>query len=258
MSAPGLSNRQEAVPTVTLFGVPVANLTMAETLDQIERLIGSGQPHQHVVVNVDKIVKMQRDPQLRAAVLSCELINCEGQPIVWASRLLGQPLKQRVTGVDLFQALVGRCAERGYRVYLLGARAEVVGAVARRLQVLHPQLVIAGYRDGYWERPDEPGIIEAIRATRPDVLFMATPSPKKELFLGQWKAVLGVPFVMGVGGSFDVVAGLVKRAPGWVQRCGLEWFYRFAQEPRRMWHRYFVEDMAFFPLLWREWRRRGP
>ena len=96
----------------------------------------------------------------------------------------------------------------------------------------------------------------ALEIGPPDVLFMATPSPKKELFLGKWKQELGVPFVMGVGGSFDVVAGKVRRAPQWVQRCGMEWFYRFAQEPARMWRRYFVEDLAFFPLLWREWRRR--
>ena len=242
--------------TVTLFGVPIANLTLAETVDRVEALIRTGQPHQHVVVNVDKIVKMQRDPQLRAAVLSCDLINCEGQPIVWASRLLGVPLKARVTGVDLFQALTARCADRGLRVFLLGAREEVVRRVVEVLQARHPTLVIAGWRDGYWENAAEPGVIAAVRAARPDVLFMATPSPKKELFLGQWKAELAVPFVMGVGGSFDVVAGKVNRAPLWVQRCGMEWFYRFAQEPRRMWRRYFVEDLAFFPLLWREWRAR--
>jgi N-acetylglucosaminyldiphosphoundecaprenol N-acetyl-beta-D-mannosaminyltransferase len=244
------------LPIVTVFGVPIANLTLAETVDHVEALIRSGQPHQHVVVNVDKIVKMQRDPQLRAAVLSCELINCEGQPIVWASRLLGTPLKARVTGVDLFQALAARCAACGFRVFLLGAREEVVRRVAEVLQARHPTLVIAGWRDGYWENAAEPGVIAAVRAGRPDVLFMATPSPKKELFLGKWKHELAVPFVMGVGGSFDVVAGKVNRAPGWVQRCGMEWFYRFAQEPRRMWHRYFVEDLAFFPLLWREWRKQ--
>jgi N-acetylglucosaminyldiphosphoundecaprenol N-acetyl-beta-D-mannosaminyltransferase len=241
---------------VTLFGIPIANLTLAETVDHVEELIRSGRPHQHVVVNVDKVVKMQRDPQLRAAVLSCELINCEGQPIVWASRLLGWPLKARVTGVDLFQALAARCAARGFRVFLLGAREEVVRRVAEVLQARHPTLVIAGWRDGYWEDAAEPGVLAAVRAARPDVLFMATPSPKKELFLGKWKQELAVPFVMGVGGSFDVVAGKVRRAPVWVQRCGMEWFYRFAQEPRRMWHRYFVEDLAFFPLLWREWRMR--
>ena len=241
---------------VTLFGVPIANLTLAETVDRIETLIRTGRPHQHVVVNVDKIVKMQGDPQLRAAILSCELINCEGQPIVWASRLLGAPLKERVTGVDLFQALAARCAARGFRVYLLGAREEVVARVAQVLQARHPGLVIAGWRDGYWDGDAEPAVIAAVRAARPEVLFMATPSPKKELFLGKWKQELAVPFVMGVGGSFDVVAGKVKRAPAWIQRGGLEWLYRFAQEPRRMWHRYFVEDLAFFPLLWREWRLR--
>src|SRR2546427_4559137 len=107
---------------VTLFGVPIDNLTLAETVDRIEEMIRSGGTHQHVVVNVDKIVKLQRDPQLREAIRDCDLINADGQPIVWASRILGQPLKERVTGIDLFGALVERSAERGFRPFLLGAR----------------------------------------------------------------------------------------------------------------------------------------
>jgi N-acetylglucosaminyldiphosphoundecaprenol N-acetyl-beta-D-mannosaminyltransferase len=115
---------------------------------------------------------------------------------------------------------------------------------------------MAGFRNGYWTPEEEPAVVEEISKTRPDILFVAMSSPKKELFLGKWKGQLRVPFVMGVGGTFDVVAGLVKRAPKWMQRCGLEWSYRLAQEPRRMWRRYLVEDMAFFGLLWREWRTR--
>lgn len=241
---------------VRLFGLPIANLTMTETVDHIEELIRRGPTHQHVVVNVDKIVKMDKDPALRKAILDCDLINADGQPIVWASRWLGCPLKERVTGIDLFHALIVRCAERGYRPFLLGARDEVVRKVAEILVARHPTLKIAGYRNGYWKPDEEAQVAEQIRAARPDILFVAISSPKKELFVNRWKTTMQVPFVMGVGGTFDVVAGLVKRAPRWMQRCGLEWFYRLCQEPGRMWRRYLVDDLAFFAIVWREWRQR--
>ncbi len=240
---------------VELFGVPVANLSLAETVDRVEELIRAGPTHQHVVINVDKVVKMAKDPALRAAILECDLINADGQPIVWAARLLGTPLKERVAGIDLFQALIERCAARGYRPFLLGAREEVVAAVARVLQARWPGLQLAGFRNGYWQPEEEAAVAELIRAARPDALFVAISSPKKELFVNRWKATMQVPFVMGVGGTFDVVAGLVSRAPRWMQRCGLEWFYRLCQEPRRMWRRYLVEDMAFIGLVAREWWR---
>lgn len=239
---------------IVLFGVPIDNLTLAETVDRIEEMIRSGGTHQHVVVNVDKIVKLQRDPQLREAIRDCDLINADGQPIVWASRLLGQPLKERVTGIDLFGALVERCAQRGFRPFFLGAREEVVQTMAGVLKAQHPRLQLAGCRNGYWINEEEASVVAQVKQARPDVLFVALSSPKKEIFLRRWKAELQVPFVMGVGGTFDVVAGLVKRAPGWMQRCGLEWLYRLIQEPRRMWRRYLVDDMAFLAMLWREWR----
>ena len=219
-------------------------------------MVRNGTTHQHVVVNVDKIVKLQADPELRKAILSCDLINADGQPIVWASRILQQPLKERVTGVDLFGSLVERCAQRGYRPYFLGARQEVVECVIRVLKARHQNLQVAGWRNGYWNPEEEREVVEDIRRTKPEILFVAMSSPKKELFLATWRQELSVPFVMGVGGTFDVVAGRVKRAPRWMQECGLEWSFRLAQEPRRMWRRYLVEDMAFFHLVWREWRAR--
>jgi N-acetylglucosaminyldiphosphoundecaprenol N-acetyl-beta-D-mannosaminyltransferase len=241
---------------ITLFGVPIDNLTLEETLQRIEQLIRAGPTHQHVAVNVDKIVKLQRDPQLRQAVLGCDLITADGQPLVWASRLLGRPLKERVTGIDLFEKLLARCAQRRYRVFLLGARPQVVEKLVALLRERYPQLPLAGWRDGYWSQPQERDVVEQIRRARPDVLFVAISSPKKELFLSRCKAELQVPFVMGVGGSFDVMAGLVRRAPRWMQRCGLEWLYRLLQEPARLWRRYLVEDVAFLKLFWQEWRRR--
>lgn len=242
---------------VLLFGVPIDNLTLAETVERVEHLIRRGGVHQHVVVNVDKLVKMERDPALRAAVVECDLINADGQPVVWAARWLGRPLKERVAGIDLFDALLHRCAARGWRPYFLGARPEVVSQAATRLLAAIPGLQLAGWRDGYWTEPEEAGVVAAIRAARPELLFVAVSSPKKEIFLRRWKTELQVPFVMGVGGTFDIAAGLTTRAPRWMQRCGLEWFYRLLQEPGRMWRRYLVDDLAFISMVWREWRGPG-
>jgi N-acetylglucosaminyldiphosphoundecaprenol N-acetyl-beta-D-mannosaminyltransferase len=241
---------------VTLFGVAVDNLTIAETLDRIEHLIRDGGVHQHVVLNVDKIVRLDRDPELRAAVVGCDLINADGQPVVWLSRLVGRPLKERVAGIDLFEQLMARCAARGLRPFLLGASEPVVAQVVAVLQNRHTGLQLAGWRSGYWATAEEPAVIAQIKNARPDVLCVALGSPRQELFLRRWKQELQAPFLMGVGGSFDVVAGIKRRAPLWMQRGGLEWFYRLAQEPRRLWRRYLVDDWQFLPLAWREWRQR--
>jgi N-acetylglucosaminyldiphosphoundecaprenol N-acetyl-beta-D-mannosaminyltransferase len=241
---------------ITMMGCAIDNLSMEETLQTIEGFIQSGQPHQHVVVNVDKLVKADRDPDLRRIINECALVNVDGMPVVWASRLLGKPLKERVAGVDLFEALMARAGERGWRVFLFGAREEVVGAVAATYGRRYPGLVLAGWRNGYWRDADEAQVAAQIRDARPDLLFVAISSPKKEQFLGRWQAEMKVPFAMGVGGTFDVAIGRVKRAPRWMQKAGLEWFYRFLQEPRRMFRRYFIDDMAFVWMLIKEATRR--
>mgnify|MGYP001122148869 CR=1 FL=1 len=240
---------------IEMMGCVIDNLTMAQTLDRVSALIASGQPHQHVVVNVDKLVKASRDPELREAINRCALVSVDGMPVVWASRLLGKPLVERVAGIDLFDALVARASESGWRVYFLGARREVVEAVGTLYASRYPSLQIAGWRDGYWPPEEDPAVAESIAAARPDLLFVAISSPRKEQFLARWQGVMRVPFAMGVGGSFDVVTGRVGRAPRWMQRSGLEWFYRFLQEPRRMFRRYFIEDAAFIGLVLRELRR---
>jgi len=240
-------------PAITMMGCRTDNLSMEETLGRIEEFIRSGRPHQHVVVNVDKLAKASRDARLRAIINACALVNVDGMPVVWAARLLGKPLKERVAGGDLFEALMRRAHERGWRVFLLGARAEVVAGVAEMYRRRYPALVIAGWRDGYWQgEAEEAAVAEQVRASGADLLFVALGSPKKEEFLGRWQATMRIPFAMGVGGSFDVAIGRVKRAPRWMQRAGLEWFYRFLQEPRRMFRRYFIDDMAFIWLLLKE------
>ena len=237
---------------ITLMGCQVDNLTMEETLGKVEGFIATGLPHQHVVVNVDKLVKASHDAELRQIINDCALVNVDGMPVVWASRLLGKPLKERVAGVDLFEALMRRAGEKGWRVFLLGAREEVVSKVAETYTRKYPNLVLAGYRNGYWRDEEEQLVAEQVRLSGADLLFVAISSPKKEQFLGKYQAHMRVPFAMGVGGTFDVAIGKVKRAPRWMQKAGLEWFYRFLQEPRRMFRRYFIEDMAFVGLLIKE------
>lgn len=241
---------------IEMMGCRIDNLSMEETLQAIEGFINSGKPHQHVVVNVDKLVKASRDADLRRIINGCALVNADGMPVVWASRLLGKPLKERVAGVDLFEALMQRSAAKAWRVFLLGAREEVVLGVKQAYERKFPGFTIAGYRNGYWTQEEEAGVVEQIKAARADILFVAISSPKKEQFLGRYQAEMKIPFAMGVGGTFDVAVGKVKRAPVWMQKSGLEWFYRFLQEPRRMFKRYFVDDMAFFWLLMKEAARR--
>jgi len=241
---------------IEMMGCQIDNLSMDETLQKIDGFIKNGRPQQHVVVNVDKIVKAHRDPDLRRIINECSLVSADGMPVVWASRLLGKGLKERVAGIDLFEALMKRAAEQGWRVFLLGATQEVVAGVKDLYEKKYPGLTVAGFRNGYWRPDEERGVVEQIKAARADLLFVAISSPKKEQFLGAYQGEMKVPFAMGVGGTFDVAVGKVKRAPLWMQRSGLEWFFRFLQEPRRMFRRYFVDDVAFLWLLVKEGTRR--
>lgn len=241
---------------IEMMGCQIDNLTMEETLQKVEGFVNSGNYQQHVVVNVDKLVKASRDAQLTRIINRCDLVNADGMPVVWASRLLGKGLKERVAGVDLFEALMKRAAEKRWRIYLLGAKEEIVSGVKRIYESRYPDLTIVGYRNGYWKPEEEKSVVEEITAARADLLFVAISSPKKEHFLSSYQAEMKVPFAMGVGGTFDVAVGKVKRAPPWMQRSGLEWFYRFLQEPRRMFKRYFVDDTAFLWLFVKELLRR--
>jgi N-acetylglucosaminyldiphosphoundecaprenol N-acetyl-beta-D-mannosaminyltransferase len=231
---------------VTVCGLPVHPLTLDQSVSAAEKLIEDGGPHQHVVLNAAKVVKAHDNPELAQIIRSCSLINADGQSVVWAGRLLGSALPERVTGMDFMLALWRSAARKGYRVYLLGAQAEVVEKTAR---IAADQGVkIAGYQDGYWDETQEDQVVAAVREARPDVLFLAVPSPRKEYFLARRKKELGCALVVGVGGSFDVVAGVHSRAPLWMRRAGLEWFHRLVQEPRRMFLRYAVGNTRFVIL----------
>jgi len=237
------------------MGYPIDSLNMAQTIDQIQQFIKERKPRQHVVVNVAKIVEMRNDPQLREIIASCDLINADGMPIIWASRLLDNPLPCRVAGVDLFQNLVKLCAEKGYRPFFFGAREWVVKKMIQEFEERYPRLEVAGYRNGYYVKEEESKIAEMIRDSKADMLFVGFSSPMKENFLKRWMPFMKVPFCMGVGGSFDIISGKTKRAPLWMQKSGLEWCYRIYQEPRRMWKRYAKTNPVFVWMVLREYVR---
>jgi N-acetylglucosaminyldiphosphoundecaprenol N-acetyl-beta-D-mannosaminyltransferase len=238
-----------------IMGCPFDPVTLGQAVERCEEFIRSGRPHRLVVVNAAKIVKMDQDLALGEIVRTADLIAADGMGVVWASRMLRRALPERVAGVDLMERLVERAAEKGYRVYFFGAREAVVRKTVEVFQARFPSLQVAGFRDGYFGLDEEAAIVARIRDTAPDILFVAMGTPAKEFWIGRHLHALGVPVCHGVGGGFDVVAGLVSRAPVWMQRAGLEWSWRVLQEPRRMWKRYLTTNTLFIWKLIMEWHR---
>lgn len=243
---------------INILNTQIHNLSMQETLAIVEHTISKGEQLHHVVVNAGKIVAMQSDLQLRQSVNESDLINADGQAVVWASKILGKPLKERVAGIDLMVKLVELSHVKQYKIFFFGAKEDVVKTVVNRYSNAYSSDIIAGYRNGYFKKEEEQDIARAIAESGANILFVAISSPTKENFLYENKELLKkVNFVMGVGGSFDVVSGKVKRAPVWMQDAGLEWFYRFAQEPKRMWKRYLVGNSKFIALVIKEKFRKS-
>jgi N-acetylglucosaminyldiphosphoundecaprenol N-acetyl-beta-D-mannosaminyltransferase len=243
------------VPIRTILGIPIAALSLQAALDYIDDAIHCRRRLQIGVVNAAKIVNMARDKELRESVLSSDIVFADGMSVVWASRVLSNALPERVAGIDLMLGILERGHTRGYRVFCLGASADVLRTVVTRIERDYANVRVVGAHHGYFDRRDEPDVARQIADAAPDVLFVAMTSPKKEEFLARWSAQLGVPVCHGVGGSFDVLAGKVQRAPQVWQRLGLEWLYRVKQEPRRLWRRYLVTNTLFCVLVAREWLR---
>jgi len=239
------------------LGAPLHLITMAETLDLADEAMTLRKPMHHTVLNVAKLVSMQKNAELYEDVTSADLINIDGAGVVWGARLMGIKVPERVAGVDIMENLFRLCAERGFRPYLLGAEQQVLTAVVERLRREYPTLQVAGWRDGYFKPEQEAQVVEDINASGADCLFVAMPTPRKERLLKQHRNHLLPNFVMGVGGSFDVYGGKVTRAPRLVQAAGLEWLYRVLQEPGRLWRRYYETNTAYAVLLWRALRSRG-
>jgi len=239
--------------------VDVDVVTLGGALDAIDALVASGRGGAVYTPNVDHVIIAERSPEFRAAYAAAALCVADGMPIVWASRLLGCPLPERVAGSDLMLPLAGRAAARGWRVYLIGAGPGIAEEAARRLRgdlgvdvvgTDSPRIRIDGAPD------DSAAALERLTAARPDLVLVAFGAPKQELWIHRNAGALGGAVALGVGACLDFLAGRVRRAPRWMARSGLEWLYRLAVEPRRMWRRYLVDDPRFVAVVWRTLRER--
>jgi N-acetylglucosaminyldiphosphoundecaprenol N-acetyl-beta-D-mannosaminyltransferase len=238
--------------TCQMLGFRFDALTMAQAVQRCMLALDQQTYLQIGVINAAKVVTMRRNDELRQAVSECGMILADGQAVVWASKMLGTPLPERVAGIDLFTELLAEAERLGQSVYFLGARPDILDRMLAEVRSRFPGLSIAGARDGYFGAGEEGDVAADIRASGASLLFLGMPSPKKELFLSRQGAATGALVVHGVGGSFDVLAGLTKRAPLWYQQHGLEWFYRARQEPLRLGRRYLKTNFAFMLLVARE------
>jgi len=233
---------------VNVLGIDVFSVRMAQLLNICEEHIDSKKTLLLGVVNVAKLVNYRKNVELQRSLMEADIVLADGLPIIWLSRMLGDPLPERVTGIDIMYELLKEADKKHYRVYFLGAKPEVLQTMIKTIQKDYLGIPIAGYRDGYFDKDEEQDVAKNIKDSHADILFVGISSPKKENFLKNWLNFIDVPICHGVGGSFDILAGVTNRAPIWMQKCGLEWLYRLIQEPRRMWKRYLITNMIFIKL----------
>ena len=239
--------------TISILNNTIANLTMNETIARVKDVIKTNKSINLADINAGKIIQINGDPELKKSIAISDVIQADGQAVVWASKFLGKPLKERVAGIDLLDNLVTLSHQEKFKIFFLGAKEEVVKGVVDTYTNQYSNAIIAGYRNGYFSPQQEAQIATDIAQSGAQLLFVAISSPIQENFLYRNQNTLKkVNFKMGVGGSFDVIAGYTKRAPKWMQNSGLEWFYRFLQEPERMWKRYLVGNSKFIYLVLKE------
>lgn len=237
---------------IYICNIPVDALTMKQTVEIIDEAISKKISILHGAINAAKLVNAQKNDALMTSLKNCDIINADGKAIVWASKFLNRRLPERVSGIDLMDSLVKLAAAKKYKIFFFGAKEKVVQKVVEKYSNEYGIDIIAGYRNGYYAKKDESEIAKEIANSCADILFVAITSPGKEIFLNEYKKIIKVPFIMGVGGSFDVVAGIVKRAPKWMQDAGFEWLFRVIQEPRRMWKRYLITNSMFIYMILKE------
>lgn len=220
------------LPTVPIFGIPFSKLSMDETVSYITEAIEEGRLMHVITANPIMVMTALDNPDFANIMNKADMIVPDGAGVVWAAKVGGNPVAERVTGFDLMHRLLEQGEKRRWTAYLLGTSQEIIEAAAEKLQLQYPQVRIVGYRNGFFGSQDDDGIVEEISRLKPHLLFVAR-GMEKESWNVQYKERLGVPFIMGVGGSFDVVSGKLKRAPILVQKLKLEWLYRLLQEPTR-------------------------
>ncbi|MBC1230334.1 WecB/TagA/CpsF family glycosyltransferase [Listeria booriae] len=219
--------------------------TFNETIDQIETHIHLQKPIHHTGINADKINLMKKNPRFKKIINDAALINPDGMSVVLAAKLCKQPQLERVAGIDIMIRMLEIAATKGYRVYFLGTSQPILEKLIHRVNQDYPTLTIAGYHHGFFQPEEEARVVTDVRNSQADLLFIALPSPQKEFFVDTHMNDMNVPVSIGVGGSFDVIAGEIKRAPRWMQKCSLEWFYRMIQEPKRLGKRYLIGNTVF-------------
>jgi N-acetylglucosaminyldiphosphoundecaprenol N-acetyl-beta-D-mannosaminyltransferase len=244
------------VDSVEILGVRVDNATYDDLLAHVDAFVTSGRPHQIVTLNTEMLVLAHDDPAFRRLLNEADLNVADGVGLMLAARWLGHPLRARVTGSDGIHHLSAHCARKGYRPFFLGAAPGVAQVVAERLAAVYPSLQVAGTCSGSPCAEDEQAIVAHVRQTVPDLLFVAYGVPAEETWIGRNRDHLGVPVMIGVGGAFDFIAGVTRRAPVWMRNMGLEWLYRLIREPRR-WQRQLAlpRFMALVAIQWlHRWR----
>ena len=241
-----------------LFGVSIQNLTLNGVLARVREHLAQAGNHYVVTLNVDHVVRLQKDTEFRQAYRNASLVVPDGMPILWASRLLGTPLKERITGSDLVPRVCRLAAEEGRSVYFLGGSEGVAQRAAENLRAALPALRVAGYQSPPFGFESDASanqrVIEGINRAKPSILFVALGAPKQEKWIARHIPQLEIQVVFCIGSALDYPAAVARRAPAWMQRNGLEWLWRLLHEPARLGRRYLVEDLAFLGILLKEWR----
>lgn len=222
-----------AIPKVRIYGVPISKMSMDQTVAYLTNVIEQRQPHQVITANPIMVMAAQDDPAYLSMMQRAELIVPDGTGVVWAAKYVGEPVVERVPGYDLIHELMKVGESKSWKVYLLGASNEVIQAAAEKLRTAYPRIKLVGVRDGYFKDEQDAEVIQDIVDAAPDLLFVGRSAANQEPWIGKYKQQIGVPVMMGVGGSFDVLSGKLKRAPVLFQKLRLEWFYRLMQEPWR-------------------------
>lgn len=241
---------------IDIASVSIDNISFSKAIESIELIIGLKKNAFVLTPNVDHIVKLQHDKDFRKIYKHADLVLPDGMPLLWAAKFLNTPLIERITGADLFPELCRVSAKKGYKIFLLGGRPKAAVTAKKVLEKKYPNVNIVGTYCPYFgfenDEDENNKIIAAIERAKPDILFVGLGAPKQEKWIYKYKDVCRVPVSIGVGVSFEFIAGMVKRAPIWVRNLGMEWFWRLIMEPKKLWKRYLIDDLQFFKLIFKQ------
>jgi N-acetylglucosaminyldiphosphoundecaprenol N-acetyl-beta-D-mannosaminyltransferase len=235
---------------INMLNCSIAKVTMPEVISLVESYVRNGTFHLGFGINADLAVKMNESREFKDIIHKSDIIFADGMSVVIASRLLRKSLPERIGAIELFEALLPIATEKQFKIFLLGTKDNILEKAVDCYHFKYPGIKISGFHNGYWSPNEEDSIIDKINMCSPDLLFLGISSPKREQFIDKNRSKFkSVSFALGVGGTFDIHAGKFTRAPIWIQKIGLEWFWRLLQEPRRMFWRYTVNNIKFIYLV---------